>query len=521
MATKELKTRLQCRKATTAEWATSTVPLLQGEIAIEVIDATTVKMKIGTDGVKTFSQLPYFTMNTSELASALGDAAIMSKTLSGYDAAQLTPTQLTAAVSLVQALKYLQTQTNLKMDQGDFDNWKNTELVPNYLQNSILSNTPQAGKVPLMDANGKLPMSITGDADSVDGIQGADLLQKAGGTMSGALILSRDPLSDMEAATKKYVDLARQGMSGKVACKVATTANITLSATQTIDGVAVAVGDRVLVKNQTTASQNGIYIVASGAWTRADDAATAAQLTPGSFVFVERGTSLADTGWLLSTDGPITVGTTALSWIQFSSAGVQDGDGSTIVKTGNVFSHKSGVATPGTFKSVTVDTYGRVTSGTNPTTLAGYGITDAQANIAPGGTDDYYAGDKTWKSLSTAVRSVVLTGLSVATSAVISATDSVLSALGKLQAQITGHVGRTDNPHSVTKAQVGLGSVDNTSDASKPISTATQTALNAKVNTTTKVAGKALSADVAISLYDLVDVSAGDTVILSGGGANG
>ncbi|MPN45831.1 hypothetical protein SDC9_193404 [bioreactor metagenome] len=63
--------------------------------------------------------------------------------------------------------------------------------------------------------------------------------------------------------------------------------------------------------------------------------------------------------------------------------------------------------------------------------------------------------------------------------------------------------------------------MDNTSDANKPISTATQTALNGKVNTTTKVAGKALSADVAISLYDLVDVSAGDTVILSGGGANG
>lgn len=521
MATKELKTRLQCRKATTAEWAASTVPLLQGEIAIEVIDATTVKMKIGTDGVKTFSQLPYFTMNTSELASALGDAAIMSKALSGYDAATPGNSQLTATTTLIQALKLLQGQANLKVDQTYFDAWVLNTLVANYVLKTDTSGVAAAGKIPIMDANGKLPMSITGDADSVDGIQGADLLQKAGGTMSGALILSRDPLSDLEAATKRYVDQARQGINGKLACKVATTANITLSATQTIDGVAVVVGDRVLVKNQTTASQNGIYIVASGAWTRADDAATAAQLTPGSFVFVERGTSLADTGWLLSTDGPITVGTTALSWIQFSSAGVQDGDGSTIVKTGNVFSQKSGVATPGTFKSVTVDTYGRVTGGTNPTTLAGYGITDAQASIAAGGTDDYYAGDKTWKSLSSAVRSVVLTGLSVATSAVISATDSVIGALGKLQAQITTHVGRTDNPHSVTKAQVGLGNVDNTSDANKPVSTATQTALNAKVNTTTKVAGKALSADVAISLYDLVDVSAGDTVILSGGGANG
>lgn len=519
MATTQLKTRLQCRRATTSEWAASTVPLLQGEIAIEVIDATTVKMKIGTDGVKTFSQLPYFTLNISELSAALSDAAIMEKALTGYTAA-VGNIPIGTADTILEALKKLQSQINLRATSTELST-AIQNLDNDFIQLQAATSTPTANKLLYLNANAKLPASITGDADSVDGIQGADLLQKAGGTMTGALILSRDPLSDLEAATKRYVDQARQGINGKLACKVATTANITLSATQTIDGVAVVVGDRVLVKNQTTASQNGIYIVASGAWTRADDAATAAQLTPGSFVFVERGTSLADTGWLLSTDGPITVGTTALSWIQFSSAGVQDGDGSTIVKTGNVFSQKSGVATPGTFKSVTVDTYGRVTGGTNPTTLAGFGITDAQTNITAGGTDDYYAGDKTMKSLSSAVRAVVLTGLSVATNAVISATDSVIGALGKLQAQITAHVGRTDNPHSVTKSQVGLGNVDNTSDANKPISSATQTALNGKVNITTKVAGKALSADVAISLYDLVDVSAGDTVILSGGGANG
>lgn len=99
-----------------------------------------------------------------------------------------------------------------------------------------------------------------------------------------------------------------------------------------------------------------------------------------------------------------------------------------------------------------------------------------------------------WKNrpFSTRVRDVVLTGLSVATNAVITATDSILVALGKLQAQITAnlttltnHIGNTSNPHSVTKAQVGLGNADNTSDANKPISTATQTALNGKENTIT------------------------------------
>jgi hypothetical protein len=88
------------------------------------------------------------------------------------------------------------------------------------------------------------------------------------------------------------------------------------------------------------------------------------------------------------------------------------------------------------------------------------------------------------------VRAVVLTGLSLATNAVISATDTVLSAFGKLQAQITAnlstltsHTSNTSNPHSTTKAQVGLGNADNTSDANKPVSTATQTALNAKQDT--------------------------------------
>jgi hypothetical protein len=95
------------------------------------------------------------------------------------------------------------------------------------------------------------------------------------------------------------------------------------------------------------------------------------------------------------------------------------------------------------------------------------------------GTNQYFTAAR--------VRAVVLTGLSLATNAVISATDTVLSAFGKLQAQITAnlstltsHTFNTSNPHATTKAQVGLGNADNTSDANKPVSTATQTALNAK-----------------------------------------
>lgn len=107
-------------------------------------------------------------------------------------------------------------------------------------------------------------------------------------------------------------------------------------------------------------------------------------------------------------------------------------------------------------------------------------------------TDDIGEGVTNLYFTATRVRDAVLTGLSTATNAIILATDSVLAAFGKLQAQITanlstlsGHISNTSNPHSVTKAQVGLSNVDNTSDANKPISSATQTALNAKENTIT------------------------------------
>lgn len=193
------------------------------------------------------------------------------------------------------------------------------------------------------------------------------------------------------------VDAARQGLDVKDSVRVATTANITLSGTQSIDGVAVVAGDRVLVKNQTTATQNGIYVVASGSWTRSTDADNTpdGEVTSGMFTFVEEGAANASSGWVLSTPNEITLGTTSLTFVQFSGAG-QVVAGSGLAKVGNTLNIGTASASrivvnadnidlattavsPGTYKSLTVDTYGRVTAGTNPTTLAGYGITDAQA----------------------------------------------------------------------------------------------------------------------------------------------
>ena len=129
------------------------------------------------------------------------------------------------------------------------------------------------------------------------------------------------PTLDSDAATKAYADSVASGLDVKESVRVATTSDITLSGTQTIDGVSVVEGDRVLVKNQTTASENGIYVCSSGTWSRSTDADTDDEVTAGMFTFVEEGTENADKGFVLTTDNPITVGTTNLTFSQFSSAG--------------------------------------------------------------------------------------------------------------------------------------------------------------------------------------------------------
>lgn len=157
-------------------------------------------------------------------------------------------------------------------------------------------------------------------------------------------------------ATREWVtgELAKQDFKHSVLA--ATTAAITLSGLQTVDGVALPAGARVLVKNQAAAKDNGLYlVVAGGPWTRCTDADTSAKVTPGLLVQVEKGAANADSIWQLVTDAPISLGVTALAF--------------------ELVSGRTGVAA-GTYRSVTVDVYGRVVAATNPTTVAGYGLTD-------------------------------------------------------------------------------------------------------------------------------------------------
>jgi len=145
-----------------------------------------------------------------------------------------------------------------------------------------------------------------------------------------------DGTAAQDAATKSQVDAAQAGLDAKDSCRVATTANITLSGEQTIDGVTTTT-DRVLVKNQTTGSQNGIYVSAAGAWARSTDADANVEVTAGLYTLITEGTTLAGQGFVLTTDDPITVGTTVLTFSQFSGVGDLVG-GTGITKSGNTIS---------------------------------------------------------------------------------------------------------------------------------------------------------------------------------------
>jgi len=132
--------------------------------------------------------------------------------------------------------------------------------------------------------------------------------------------ISTTPSGSTDIANKAYVDTVAQGLDTKASVVAGTTANITLSGTQTIDGIALVSGDRVLVKNQTLPANNGLYLCAAGAWTRTTDMDTWAEV-PGAYVFVETGSTLADTGWVCTSDAGGTIGVTAITWAQFSGAG--------------------------------------------------------------------------------------------------------------------------------------------------------------------------------------------------------
>jgi hypothetical protein len=202
-----------------------------------------------------------------------------------------------------------------------------------------------------------------------------------------SVAVTQDPTSALELATKQYVDSVAQGLDPKASCVAATTANITLSGTQTIDGVALIAGDRCLVKDQTLSQNNGIYLVAAGAWTRATDMDTWAEV-PGAFTFIEQGTVYADTGWVCTSNAGGTLGTTPITWVQFAGVGSYTA-GTGLTLTGTQFSITNTAVAAGAYGSATqvgtftVNQQGQLTLAGNTTVTPAVGsITGLGTGVA-------------------------------------------------------------------------------------------------------------------------------------------
>ena len=166
------------------------------------------------------------------------------------------------------------------------------------------------------------------------------VLPLAGGTLTGALTLSGAPTTGLHATTKTYVDDAvATGLHPTTSCGNATTANISLTGEQTIDGILTATS-RILVKNQTLPKQNGIYVTAAGAWTRATDMDAWTEV-PGVYTFVTAGTAQANTGWSCTALAGGTLETTDITFVQFSAPGTYTASGG-ITKTGTEFTANIG-----------------------------------------------------------------------------------------------------------------------------------------------------------------------------------
>jgi len=218
---------------------------------------------------------------------------------------------------------------------------------------SVVSGGSYTDAITIGESNGQITLTLNlADTDSAGLLSSTfwNTINDATSDNTASKLVKRDangnikisdPTDPAHAATKGYVDAARSGLDVKQSVRAATTGPINI-ATDLEEGdvldttVTLVAGNRVLVKNQSTASENGIYVVQeTGAAVRATDFDSSAEVTPGAFTFVEEGTVNADSGWVLTTDGTITLGTTGLTWALFSVAGtILAGDG--LSKTGNV-----------------------------------------------------------------------------------------------------------------------------------------------------------------------------------------
>jgi hypothetical protein len=196
--------------------------------------------------------------------------------------------------------------------------------------------------------------------------------------------VSTAPVSGNDVVNKTYLDFFAAGISWKQPVNCGTTANITLSGLQTIDGVTVVAGDRVLVKSQTAPAQNGIYLASATAWSRAPDADTWDELI-SAICFVESGSTLAGSAWYCTIQPGGTIGTTAITWSNFSVAATYAA-GTGLTLTDYVFSITNTGVTAAAYGSASKTLTATVNAQGQLTVLAATDIAIANTQVSGLGT---------------------------------------------------------------------------------------------------------------------------------------
>lgn len=334
-------------------------------------------LPVGTTGQRPTGVAGTVRFNTSNVAVDLYDGSQWVELIAGSNTLALTG-DITAPATLLSTGTIATTLANSGVTAGSYGNatqagtftvdskgrittagnvtitpaWSSITSTPTTLAgygitNAVVANPAiTAGTYTQVTVDTKGLVTAGANPTTLSGYGITDALNLNGGTMIGNIImptgttitLTDGPTNPTDAANKAYVDAAAAGLSWKNSVKVATTGPITLSGTQTIDGIAVVAGDRVLVKDQASAAQNGIYVVDASQWTRATDLD---QTTPineanGAAVWVEQGSTQGNTGWTVISQ-VATISTSAMDWAQFNGAsGITAGVG--MIKVGNTLS---------------------------------------------------------------------------------------------------------------------------------------------------------------------------------------
>ena len=529
--------KIQVRRGTAANWTSTNPTLSAGELGFET---DTGKVKVGT-GSATWTALPYVgaistTDNLTEgttnkyftdqrAVTAVGGAsantadALVKRDAQGNFSAGTVSAILNGNVVSTNAVNITSSQnlvlggTGVYVGSVTTGNKAATEGYVDGVQDDLQANID--GHASDTSTHGVTQIVGTSETQTLSNKTMGSNLAMGNNKITGL----GTPTDAADAVTKAYVDGLSESLNIHDAVKAATTANITIStalvAGQVIDGVTLASTNRVLVKNQTTESQNGIYVVqATGAAVRASDYNSVPEVEVGDFIFVTSGTVNASTGYV-QTAVVTTIDTDPITFVQFSGAGTfLAGNGLTL--TGSTFSINTDITATKTYadgvastalSSAISDTQTRISN--HNTTLNIHGIADT-ANLATISYVDTKVGTdvptavNTHAAVTTSVHGIsntanliyndnaALTNTRTPTDG--SVTTAKIAAAGIAQSAVTDLVTDlglkapkadptfTGTVAGITKSMVGLGNVDNTSDANKPVSTAQQTAIDAKLS---------------------------------------